>query len=107
MHKSLEERLAYKADFRVQYKFYTMEEGGRTRLPHQGYRSDFWYDYEKHVPTRIFMIWPEFEDEQGNLIMKNDSPVPLSGTARMWIVIPQAREYHRNKIRIGLKGYFM
>jgi hypothetical protein len=77
----------------------------RSRI--RGIVLTFWYDYENHVPISIFMIWPEFEDEQGNLIMEDDKPVPSSGTARMWIIIPKMREYHRNKIQVGLKGYFM
>lgn len=76
-------------------------------LPHQGYRSDFWYDYKKHTPAHLFMIWPEFEDDEGNVITEDDKPVPASGTARMWIIGASIREYHKNKIQEGLKGYFM
>lgn len=107
MHKSYSERLKHPADFRVKYRFYSEEEGGRRSTPFQGYRSDFWYPYENHVPNSQYMIWPEFEDEAGKVINENDKSVSSNGTARMWIVMPKMREYHRDKIIVGIKGYFM
>ena len=106
MHKPYEEKLVHKADFRVKYKFYSPEEGGRLTMPHQGYRSDFWYSNENHKPNEIFMIWPEFEDENGDPILENDISVKGEGTARMWILIPERRNYHKGKIKVGIKGYF-
>jgi hypothetical protein len=105
-HQSYEIRLKHPPDFRVRYRFYSEKEGGRKSLPYQGYRSDFWYDYENHIPTSIFMIWPEFEDEHGHLIIEL-KPVSSIGTARMWIIMPKMRAYHQDKIQIGLKGHFM
>jgi hypothetical protein len=106
MHTSYEQRLKHKADFRVKYRFYTQEEGGRQVTPIQGYRSDFWYPNEKHKPNEIFMIWPEFEDEKGEIILENFINVNKEGTAKMWIILPQRRIYHKNKIKIGTKGFF-
>ncbi len=64
-HYSYEHKLGHQADFRVVYRFYSMEEGGRKSLPHQGYRSDFYYEHPEHSgSSTIFMIWPEFEDEE-------------------------------------------
>lgn len=107
MYQPIEERLRHPPDFKVRYRFYSFEEGGRKSLPHQGYRSDFWYPFDGHLPTKIYMIHPEFEDDQFNLILETEKPVPASGTARMWIVTPKMREYHKNRITIGIKGYFM
>ena len=76
-------------------------------MPHQGYRSDFWYPNAKHFPSQIFMICPEFEDEEGQLILDKSVPVPRSGTARMWILIPKMRLYHQDKIQVRSKGYLM
>ncbi len=53
------------------------------------------------------MIWPEFEDQHGNIILENTKSVLNSGIARMWVIDPEKRGYHENKIRVGLKGYFM
>ena len=51
-----------------------------------------------------FMIWPEFQDESGNVITQRDTPVPVSGKARMWIINDGLRKYHQDKIKIGLKA---
>jgi hypothetical protein len=107
MNKSYEIIKGHSADFRVKYRFYSQSEGGRKTLPWQGYRSDFYYNHPAHEnPYSIYMIWPEFEDLNGSLIKEN-IVVPFVGTARMWIIDPQYRLYHRNKICVGLQGYFM
>ena len=106
MHKLYEVNLSHKADFRVKYKFYTPAECGRTMLPSQGYRSDFWYPHEGGNENRIFMIHPQFEDENGDVILETNRSVKENGTAKMWIVMPMMREYHKTRIIIGTKGYF-
>lgn len=108
MHVPYEKNLKHPADFRVKYHIYSSEEGGRKTPLFQGYRSDFWYEHPEHSGTnQLFMIWPEFEDDKGDVILYNDKPVPANGTARMWIFVPERRIYHRGKIHVGLKGYFM
>ncbi|HVI44247.1 MAG TPA: hypothetical protein VM802_05240 [Chitinophaga sp.] len=105
MYKPIEKRLRHLHDFTVRYRFYSKDEGGRAYPPYQGYRSDFWYDAAG--PGQLFMIWPEFEDTAGEVIIENDHTVPETGTARMWIIIPERRPMHYDNIRMGLKGYFM
>lgn len=95
-------------DFRVKYKFRSVEEGGRRRLPHQGYRADFSYAGDDIKKTGIYAIHPEFEDEEGNIILDDNVPVPSEGTARMWILFPlMRREVHVHRVRVGMFGYFM
>ena len=106
MHQPYEQELKHSADFRVRYRFYKQEEGGRTHLPYQGIRSDFWYEHPDNSPDKLFMIFPEFENEDGQFIIENDKSVPQSGTARMWIVIPERRIIHKERIKVGTKGYF-
>ena len=36
-------------NFKIKYRFYSEDEGGRKKLPYQGYRSDFFYN-EKAFP---------------------------------------------------------
>jgi len=103
MHQSYEKKLNHPADFRVKYRYYSKEEGGRDKLPFQGIRSDFWY----HDSTETWMIWPEFEDENGNILQEDNFPISPSGTARMWIINPERRSFHRQKIHIGTKGFFI
>lgn len=77
-------------------------------LPYQGYRSDFWYDHSEHRETNhLFMIWPEFEDDNGDIILENSISVSVTGTARMWVIMPERRNYHLDKIHVGITGYFM
>ncbi|MNI77249.1 hypothetical protein D3C73_1335290 [compost metagenome] len=54
------------------------------------------------------VIHPEFEDENGDIIINETRSVLESGNARMWIMFPKARaERHIHDIKVGLKGYFM
>ncbi len=104
MHEPYENRLNHKADFRVKYRFRKPEEGGRkTGEPAQGIRSNFSFIGE----SEMFMIWPEFEDSYGNVLLENDSPVPNCGTARMWIIKDEMRPSHYDRIKVGMKGYFI
>ena len=102
MHEPYEKRLKHNADFRVKYKFRNKENGGRDNLPFQGLRCDFCYSDE----DKVYIIWPEFEDENGSIILENNQSVPEQGTALMWVIDPQRREMHKEKIRIGTKCFF-
>lgn len=79
-------------------------DGGRkTGAPYQGIRSDLSFEGDGN---QMYMIWPEFEDAEGKVLLYNDRAVPNSGTARMWILINEMRPHHYDRIKIGLKGYF-
>lgn len=107
MHQPYHIKTGHPADFKVRYRFLESHEGGRNSLPFPGYRCDFWYFHEEQPnPNSIYMIWPEFEDENGNVIVESDKPIAREGVARMWIIMPQMRIFHRNKIIPGLTGYF-
>jgi hypothetical protein len=108
MHEPYEVRLKHPPDFRVSYRFYDEADGGRNTTPGQGYRSVFWYYHELQPnPNSIYMIWPEFEDEQENIITDTEAVVKSTGTASMWVIIPKMRQVHRDRINVGLKGFFM
>lgn len=108
MHQPYEHIFKHPEDFRVTYRFYSESEGGRKALPMQGYRSDFWYYHELQPnPHSIYMIWPEFEDEQGNILTDTEVIVKTTGTAKMWVIVPEMRLVHQDRIKVGLKGYFM
>lgn len=104
MHTSIYQRRGHDADFRVKYRFRKPEEGGRNNIPYQGYHSDFSIDGEEN--NRLYMVWPEFEDKFGNVITDDSVPVPISGTAKMWIVRENMRPHHYGKINVGVIGYF-
>lgn len=103
-----EQRRGHRADFKVHYRFYPEAEGGRKLLPFQGYRSDFAYEGDDLRETGVFAIHPEFEDENGDVVLDLTSPVPAEGTARMWILFPTMRKkVHMDRIKPGVIGYFM
>jgi hypothetical protein len=105
MHEPYETRLKHKADFRVKYRFRASENGGRkTGEPFQGIRCDF--SFVGETENKMYMIWPEFEDNEGNVLLYNDRSVPNSGTARMWIINNEMRPFYYDKIKIGVKGNF-
>lgn len=106
-HIPYEQLVKHKSDFRVSYRFYSKEEGGRERMPYQGYRCDFWYEHEANKENSVFMIWPEFEDVNGDVILDTGLPVNSSGTARMLIINDEMRSYHLGKIKTGMTGYFI
>ena len=108
MHQPYSMRLKHIADFRIEYRFYSFAEGGRKYLPLQGYRSDFSYGKEDDAHLGfVFMIWPEFEDETGEIILDNTRFVSSLGAARMWIIDKERRAYHRENIKVGMIGYLM
>jgi len=104
MHDPYERRLRHRADFRVKYKFRNEENGGRKQLPYQGIRCDF--SYFDGQNDKIYMIWPEFEGDDGRIILEDNIPIPKEGTALMWILIPERRIIHRNNIKVGMECFF-
>ncbi len=103
--KSYHERLGRSEDFVIKYRYFTPEEGGRQSLPYQHIRNDFWYEHPEHKPNHIFMIYPEFQNEQGESI--KEGLVLREGVAKMWIAMPEMFEYHKTKIEVGQKGFFL
>lgn len=104
-------------DFKVKYTFYLKEEVGfgRKQLPWQHYRCDFGYAEEVDTYTglngavngfRLFMIHPEFWGEDGLPILERRE-VNKEGIATMWVLDENWIPYHKRRIKIGTKGYFM
>jgi hypothetical protein len=105
-HISYEQIKNRECDFIVQYRFFSEDEGGRKINPGQGYRSDFMYA-EDEKSIKIWMIWPEFLDNENNVILDKSIHVSTFGKAKMWIVTGVNQELHKSRIKIGKKGYFM
>jgi hypothetical protein len=51
-----------------------------------------------------YIIWPEFEDDGGFTILSKWLPIQPSGTAKMWIINQNLREYHQLYLKVGLVG---
>jgi len=106
-HISYEQIKNRECDFIVEYRFFSAEEGGRkTGNPIQGYRSDFMYSGDENQ-KQLWMIWPEFLDNENNIILDKSIRVATIGKAKMWIINEINQELHRERIKIGLKGFFM
>ena len=92
-------------DFRVSYRLFNAEEGGRNTPHFQHIRWDFSYaDENISEPNQAFMIWPEFVSGAGAVLPKGE-PMPRYGLADMFIINPAFRDFHCQHIRVGVKGY--
>ena len=106
-HIPYEQNKKRDCDFIVKYRFFSSEERGRKKgNPTQGYRSDFMYSGDENL-KKIWMIWPEFLDDENNIILDKSIRVATLGKAKMWIINEINQDFHRQKIKIGLKGFFM
>lgn len=93
-------------DFKVKYRFFTFEEGGRkSGAPINNYRSDWLYAEDK-VEDGIYMIHPFFENQFGELISR-EAYAYEKGIARMHILMPEMKPLHQKRMKIGTKGFFM
>ena len=104
----MEIREPKRVDFKVKYRFLLPDEGGReSGPPFNNYRSDWLYEGDDIQKSGLSMIWPFFENKDGEFI-NDEIKVPNKGIARMFILIPESRvNTHQQLIKIGVKGYFM
>jgi len=93
-------------DFRVSYRLFTQEEGGRWAPPYQHIRWNFRYD-DKSISTGTFiLVYPEFLTPDGEYFSEGQ-PIPMAGLADMFVFSEKARAFHAPHIRPGTRGYFM
>lgn len=93
-----------KPDFIVKYKI--IDKHRLEKLPFQGIRTDFKYA-EDEGTNQAYMIYPEFRDEEGDIIMDWSRRILSEGIADMWIARPEMIDFHKSKLAIGKKGYFL
>src|SRR5690349_5395711 len=103
--QSYRENRGQEPAFRVRYRFLSHGEGGRQNPPRQHIRFDFLYDGDDPFKDGISMIWPEFVTPDGKFLPEGE--VPMAGLADMFIVMPDRIPFHRERIRVGTKGYFV
>jgi len=51
------------------------------------------------------MIWPEFVDSAGSVLPEGE--ILLEGDALMFVVDPDLIPYHKQRIAVGVRGFFM
>ena len=91
--------------FEVRYRFLALSEGGRAMPPRQHVRWDFMYEGDDPQRDGISMVWPEFIDACG--LVHPEGEVPAEGQALMFIVNPERRTFHKQRIAVGTRGFFM
>ena len=99
------ERSAREPSFEVSYRFLSEAEGGRKSAPHQYTRWDFAYEADGPLVHQAFMIWPEFIAPSGKVLPEGE--IPLSGRALMFILDDELWPFHRERISIGVRGFFV
>jgi hypothetical protein len=92
-------------DFRVSYSLISAEDGGRKTPAYQHIRWDFRYA-DTEVSTGTFCIWPEVLTPAGVFIPEGEI-IPQHGLADMLIINPTTRPFHQERIRPGVRGYFV
>ena len=103
-----EKRSGLKPDFLVSYRFIQHSEGGRVQVPYQGYRTDLHYEGEDTETGGIYMVHPEFLRPDGSVILEDETLVPDSGFAYIWILLfDRVWDHHRRRAVPGHKCWFM
>ena len=103
-HKPYKEIRKHPPDFKVKYKY--IKNSCNQRL-FQGIRCDFAYG-EDDPKEIIYMIHPEFLDNDEKVIIDKNETINSEGYANMWILMPEMRvEVHQKRIKIGTIGYFV
>lgn len=74
----------------------------------QGARCDFLYEGDHPWEDGIHMIWPEFLDDKGNVILDKTIQPQKKGHATMWILSHDSRvKFHRARLKVGTKGHWV
>jgi len=108
MWKPYQEANRRPPDFKVHYRFIPYAEGGRVQVPYQGYRSDLHYEGEDITKSGIYMIWPEFLNPDGSVMLEEETLVAAEGDAYMWILLyDRMKDFHRHQATVGRKCWFM
>ena len=56
----------------------------------------------------IYIIWPEFLNPDGSVMLEDQAMVPESGEAFMWILYyDRMHDHHRERSLPGRRGWFM
>ena len=95
----------YTNDFEAVIRIFSPEEGGRKASICNGIRWDFAYASDI-MPLTLYMIYPDFCDQEGRSL-PDDQPLPtgVDLPAGMFVLVKEMRDFHRQKIRKGVRFY--
>lgn len=96
-YEPLSDLLKREADFEVQYNILNRE-----YHIYNGIHSHLKYNKEDE---EIWIVLPEFLDNEGITILDKRISPSLQGKADMWILNRDNIEIHKSKIHLGLKAY--
>jgi len=63
------------------------------------------YEGDDPLSDGISIVWPQFIDADGSMLPEGE--VPVEGRALMFIVNPERRLFHRRRVAVGIRGFFM
>ena len=105
-HEPYIEKFGRNPDFIVEYVWNPDPEYMEAKR-FQGMRSDFLYEGDDPAVDGIHMIWPEFLDSSGQVILQRDEEVSAEGYANMWILMDERNPYHEKRMKPGTKGHMV
>ncbi len=95
----------YSNDFEAVIRIFSEEEGGRKASVCNGIRWDFAYASDDQFIT-LYMIYPDFYDQEGRSLPEDQSlPTGVDLPARMFVLVKEMRDLHRQRIRKGVRFY--
>ncbi len=98
-YKPYSELLGRQPDFEVAYKYIS-----KTQAPFIGMKSNFKYKDDDF--NQLWIIYPEFLDENGDVIIDRALTPASQGRASMWIFNDDNKAIHKSKIVIGTNAYW-
>jgi len=102
-HEPYRNNFKRETDFIVEYEWCS----STSVKPFQGMRSDYLYAGNGKEDDFICMIWPEFLDEKGRVILNKENELNKKGYANMWVMMDERRPYHKERIKEGIVGYMV
>ncbi|MCV6637393.1 hypothetical protein [Candidatus Albibeggiatoa sp. nov. NOAA] len=106
IHKPYSETMGKPADFEVEYELAIDPALGQI-IPSQAMRCDFAYASDRGKNNHVYMIYPELLDTDGNIILDKRIRAADKGKATMWIILPESRPTHCQRIKVGTQGHWV
>lgn len=89
--------LKREADFEIDYTFID-----ENFTPFVGMQTHFKYITDDQ---EVWIIFPEFLDKEGIVMMDKRETPALKGKAEMWIINKDNTEKHKSKLYVGMRAY--
>jgi len=94
-------------DFIVSYRLVDPDCLSGSRNVHQGIRWNLIYEEDIVQKQQVYMVFPEFIEQNGTVILDSAKPLDLDGYAGMWVLTNDMISFHLGRLRVGDKCYFV